>query len=364
MKQTLITNHGYTTKEENFRMRIDFFPAEGNFYKANLHCHTTFSDGKATPEEVKEQYKSHGYSIVAYTDHNNCINHAELDDEGFLAITSYEADYNRKTPEKPIFTHLPCFHINFYAKDRENAALINPLMDRIANWNRRLGRAADYVPAYHGEPGVEEYSQEAINKLISDANALGYLVCLNHPCWSLQTYNDYDKLEGLWAMEIVNFGCENAGFIEDATHIYDRMLRFGKRLFPVCSDDNHNARGFEPPYGDSFGGFTVIRAPELKYGTIMKALENGDFFCSSGPLFEEAYYEDGKVYVKCSPVRSIRLLNEGRDAPIKIAPKGELITEAVFDVDPAFVGKFIRVDLRDDEGHLASTKPIYMSDIL
>ena len=27
-------------------------PGSGNFYKANLHCHTTISDGRKTPEEV------------------------------------------------------------------------------------------------------------------------------------------------------------------------------------------------------------------------------------------------------------------------------------------------------------------------
>ena len=27
-------------------------------YKANLHCHTTISDGVWTPEQVKEEYES------------------------------------------------------------------------------------------------------------------------------------------------------------------------------------------------------------------------------------------------------------------------------------------------------------------
>ena len=40
-------------------------PKEGKFYKANLHCHTTLSDGKLTPEQVKEEYMKRGYSIVA-----------------------------------------------------------------------------------------------------------------------------------------------------------------------------------------------------------------------------------------------------------------------------------------------------------
>ena len=39
-------------------------PEEG-FHKANLHCHTTISDGELTPEEIKEAYKGQGYSILA-----------------------------------------------------------------------------------------------------------------------------------------------------------------------------------------------------------------------------------------------------------------------------------------------------------
>ena len=54
-------------------MKKYVFPEVGNFYKANLHCHTTFSDGVLTPEQVKELYLANGYSIVAYTDHDNLL---------------------------------------------------------------------------------------------------------------------------------------------------------------------------------------------------------------------------------------------------------------------------------------------------
>ena len=37
-------------------MKIELIPEGGALYKANLHCHTTISDGKQTPEEVKETY--------------------------------------------------------------------------------------------------------------------------------------------------------------------------------------------------------------------------------------------------------------------------------------------------------------------
>ena len=38
-------------------------PAVPKYFKTNLHTHTTISDGKLSPEEVKELYKSKGYQV-------------------------------------------------------------------------------------------------------------------------------------------------------------------------------------------------------------------------------------------------------------------------------------------------------------
>ena len=37
-------------------MRKYLLPNTGNHYKANLHVHTTVSDGQMTPEEIKRIY--------------------------------------------------------------------------------------------------------------------------------------------------------------------------------------------------------------------------------------------------------------------------------------------------------------------
>ena len=60
-------------------------------YKANLHCHSTLSDGKLTPEELKAAYKSAGYSILAITDHENPHDHSDMTEDDFLMLTGYEA---------------------------------------------------------------------------------------------------------------------------------------------------------------------------------------------------------------------------------------------------------------------------------
>ena len=51
-------------------MKHYLIPDSGRFYKANLHCHTTVSDGMKTPAEIKALYQANGYSIVAFTDHD------------------------------------------------------------------------------------------------------------------------------------------------------------------------------------------------------------------------------------------------------------------------------------------------------
>ena len=34
------------------------------FFKANLHCHSTLSDGIMSPEQLKSVYKANGYDIA------------------------------------------------------------------------------------------------------------------------------------------------------------------------------------------------------------------------------------------------------------------------------------------------------------
>ena len=91
---------------------------KGNFYKANLHIHTTISDGCFSPEEVKRMYMEKGYSILAYTDHEVIVPHNELSDRNFLAITAYEASVNAPLfkIEKHRAQFFIAYHLNFIQK--------------------------------------------------------------------------------------------------------------------------------------------------------------------------------------------------------------------------------------------------------
>ena len=117
-------------------MKKYLLPENGNFYKANLHCHTTLSDGRLTPEEIKELYKSQGYSIVAYTDHNILIPHNDLSDDAFLALNGLEMDTNEHEV-------IPCpkynktSHVCYIALEPDN--FINPM------WHRTMYKTPGHV---------------------------------------------------------------------------------------------------------------------------------------------------------------------------------------------------------------------------
>ena len=66
---------------------------KGPSFKANLHCHSTVSDGKLSPAEVKATYQALGYQIVAYTDHEILVPHKDLSDENFLALHGVEVTF-------------------------------------------------------------------------------------------------------------------------------------------------------------------------------------------------------------------------------------------------------------------------------
>ena len=76
-------------------MKKYLLPPEGQFYKANLHCHSTVSDGRWSPERIKAEYMARGYSVIAYTDHDVLIPHQELTDEHFVALNGYELEVNQ-----------------------------------------------------------------------------------------------------------------------------------------------------------------------------------------------------------------------------------------------------------------------------
>lgn len=48
---------------------LETFSASGQFWRGNLHGHSTGSDGMLSPADVCAAYRARGYDFIAVTDH-------------------------------------------------------------------------------------------------------------------------------------------------------------------------------------------------------------------------------------------------------------------------------------------------------
>lgn len=257
-----------------------------NYYKTNLHTHTNITDAVLSPEQMKAAYKARGYSILALTDHNVIADHSYLNDEDFLMLTGAEFNVNEQPFERGCGK--TC-HMNFIAKRPDN------LWQPFRYYKPYKDVAQPYLEKAQIDDMPQVHDTESINNLIAEANRHGFLVMYNHPHWSLHDYTDYAGLKGLWALEHCNFGSSNYGDRDNST-VYRDLLNQGNRLFPVGADDSHN----EAKVG---GAWIMLGAEQLEYGSVIKALEKGDFYTSTGPEIFDLYLEDRILKIRCSDAR-------------------------------------------------------------
>lgn len=341
-------------------MKRYLLPESGRFYKANLHTHTNISDGCFSPEEIKALYTEKGYSIVAFTDHEVMVPQNHLTDESFLAINGVETITSDKWHGG--YCYNKTYHLNFYAKDPN--AVHCPVLSVKNIWQEHTKAYATEEMTLH--PYKNHYSIAGVNDAIQKANAAGFLVCLNHPVWSSQDYTDYMGLKGLWGIEVYNTGCYRGGMHDTVQPMVD-LLRSNERVVPVAADDIHSI-------GSAFGGWTMIKAERLNYTTVMKALERGDFYASTGPEIKELYLEDNVLHITTSEAATISMVANYRlSMERRGTPEGP-ITHATFDLSD-FIAKakaheyprctpWVRLEVRDLSGNLAWTRAYLVDELL
>ena len=328
-----------------------------NAYKANLHCHTTVSDGRKTPEEVKELYMKLGYSIVAFTDHDVFIPHNDLTDDNFLALNGYEMEINEDKDED--YPYIKTCHMCFIALEPDNFIQ--------CCWHRNkylLGNARNYretVKFDKALPDFErEYNGECISDMMHKGRDGGFFVTYNHPTWSKETYREYMTYSGMHAIEMFNGSCNCSGFDEYNPRVYDDILSSGKRIYCIGADDNHNSCPDGSRRSDSGWAYTVIFAESLDYRTVTEALEAGDFYASEGPEIYSLTYEDGKVHIRCSDADRINCNFCSRHIGTALSEGDGTVNEAEFTI-PEKCGYF-RITIIDKSGKRACTNAYFVDE--
>ena len=332
-------------------MKKHLLPQKGNFYKANMHCHSNLSDGQHTPEELKKFYKSQGYSVLSITDHEGLFYHKDLDDENFLTIAGMELEFNEVYGED--FNDWIVTHLCVYKKEPSEIFQIG--FDKTYdhpkfNWLHDAELKKRIISK--GELLDKNHTPEAINAAIERYKSAGFIVSYNHPRWSRENYPYYSKYKGMNNLEIYNNGTVVGGHDDDNGDIYDDLLALGERCYPVATDDNHLPN-------DMFGGFIMLSAEALTYENIISAFENGEFYSSCGPLLSEIYSDNGEIYIESTtPLREVRFHTATRHSGII---KGDSIHKASF--KPREKDLYVRAECIGADGKKAYTRAYFIDEL-
>lgn len=273
------------------------FNLHGNWHKANLHTHTTASDGALTPLQVLEWHLEHGYHVLAITDHDRVTNSNEPGkDRAILSIPGTEISAQRGEVE---------YHV--------------------------VALGVDAMPV---APGCDP--QEAMEAI----QAMGGVSFIAHPYWNDHVPADLLSLDSLIGIEIFNTGCWLDIQKGHSLVHWDVLLSRGRRVWGVATDDSHWKY---PDYGR---GWIWIRAGELSPGAVIQAIRQGWFYASMGPEIYTVEISGRRVWVRCSPVRSIYLIGDGYHCPSAAQSWDEQpITEAGFELHPR--QRYFRVEVVD-----------------
>lgn len=278
--------------------------------RANLHGHTTRSDGRLAPQAYVDWYAERGYDAVAITDHNLVTDTSDLDARGIVLIPGVEVT----------------------ASGTEFGGQYH------------LVTVGDLPPAL---PPVTTPGPESA-RLLTEAGAV---VIVAHPHWSGLTGPDLQAMTAASGVEIWNGGTVLDSEKGVAVAAWDEALRRGQRLWGFATDDAH----FRFP--DGALGWVVLHATERTAASATEALRHGHFYCSAGPTLHGVQVDGRTVKVTCSPCAAIYCLGFAGRNQYRLWDQVTPITTTEFTLrgdEP-----WVRVQVTDRQGRSAWTQPFW-----
>lgn len=294
------------------------FDKPGQFWRGNLHTHSTESDGLLTPEQVCNFYRENGYDFLAITDHF-------LEQYGFPVVDTQPF-------RQQDFTTLL------------GAELHTGLTEFDQMWHiLAVGLPADFA---------HTPADESAPELAARALAAGAYVAVAHPNWYNLTVADALSLGHVDAIEIYNGIAADHNDKADSWYMMDGLLERGYRYTACATDDAH----FRDTRHDAVRGWVYVRSETLEPDALLTALKAGHYYSSTGPQIYDVRVEPGKqITVRCSPAERIFVTGRGYQSVFEAGPG---ITQAELSLE-RIDAPYCRVTVRDAHGGHAWTNPIW-----
>ena len=354
-----------------------------DYYKANLHTHSTYSDGEFTLPDMVEKYYALGYDILAMTDHG-VINPGWTED--------------RKTyPPFDWVNHVEGHEFSYIY--HTEAKMTPEDYERITTGSDRGGRgmvdvtggiemnmaviSKTHVNAYFTEYGSGRWGTEndyagAVEGV--EKSGKGYTV-LNHVGDWLKSHNHperaHDPVNIAYFADIMvrNPSCLGMEIINNKDRVtrsdralWDELLSVviptGRTVIAFADDDSE----IESDIGNSYEMFVL---PENNLDEVRKARVNGCFFCGSRfdntdpedrtegeiggavPLVSDIEWNDAENTVTLTfspdaPCDKVTWVSAGADILVQTDP-GTSATIDLNDFDGR-LGNYVRFKLNNDQG--------------
>lgn len=294
------------------------FDEPGQFWRGNLHTHSTLSDGGMDPEVVCARYAEAGYDFISLTEH-------------FLPQYQYPIADTRGFRTDDFTTIIGA---ELHAGETEFGGMWHILA---------VGLPLDFARPDEDETGPQ-IAQRAMD--------VGAFVGIAHPQWYTLTERDIESLDRVDAIEVYNGVAIDHNDRADSWQITDIMLGRGRRYLAYAADDFHFMRN----RADFMRGWVWVKSEHLTPESILAALKKGHFYSSTGPLIHDIQVEPGKeVVVRCSPAAYVCVSGAG---PAAAAQEGNGLIEARLDMR-RWSGPYCRVTVRDAQGGRAWSNPIW-----
>lgn len=294
------------------------------WFKGNLHTHSYWSDGDEFPEVIIDWYKSNDYHFVALSDHNILA-----DGEKWVTIredTIYQnafKDYLETYGEEWINHRIDSGRIQvklktydeYRSRYEEKGRFIiiqsEEITDRFEN--KPIHMNATNIQEKidpQGGNSVSEVLQNNINQVIRQRERTGtpMIPHINHPNFGYGvSLDDIISLTGERFFEVYN-GHPAVHNLGDSIHISTEEMwdliniaylqKNQPMMYGLATDDSHNYHVKNSKWSNAGRGWIVVQADTLTPGSLIEAMENGNFYASTGVALKRISFLDNKLEIE------------------------------------------------------------------
>jgi hypothetical protein len=338
---------------------------EPRWWKGNLHTHSLWSDGDDFPEMITAWYKEQGYHFLAISDHNVLQEGQRWIPAGtnrVEALEKYTSRYGtnwvqlRDTPARKEVRLKP---LNEYrALFEETGRFLLITAEEITDHFERLpvhlnaSNIKEYIPPQGGS-SVREVMQNNVDAVLVQARTTGQPILphLNHPNfgWGV-TAEDLAAVRGERFFEVYN-GHPDVRNPGDKLHasterMWDIALALRhttaerEPLYGLAVDDSHHYHKQGVRFSNAGRGWIMVRSRFLTPEFLLRALEQGDFYASSGVLLQDVRATTNIIQIQIDADREVTYRTQFIGLRKGFNPAGQPVLDAEGEEVPAVTRRY------------------------